>query len=197
MQPFTLFLLGTDTQFCPGPLANNYDKAETLSFAATLIAANDSTYPINDVIQYRNGNTAVINGPTTLGSEVGQRIMLGLHVLLEAIGRGKTEINVSGHSRGAVEAILLVNILSLIQDNASIEETIKCAEEFCFYRPTEIPELRATFEALNWDAIKTEIKKVTVAVFNIDPVPGGDFLWLTRPSRSLGVIRVFIVFHLE
>lgn len=71
--PFTLTLLGTDTQFTPEHMENAYDKAETLSYISTLIN-KESTMPTDDVIRFRNQDVAVIDGPSTLGSEVGDRI---------------------------------------------------------------------------------------------------------------------------
>ena len=95
---FTLTLLGTDTQFSPNKVDNAYDKAETLSYISTLI--NDtSTMPTDEVTRFRNKDVAVIDGPTTLGTEVGDRIARGVAAVLEAISRGETDISVIAHSR--------------------------------------------------------------------------------------------------
>ncbi len=72
--PFTLTLLGTNTQFAPSKVDNAYDKAETLSYISTLINSN-STGTIDDVVRFRNDNVVVIDGPTTIGKEVGNSLV--------------------------------------------------------------------------------------------------------------------------
>lgn len=57
----------------------------------------------------------MINGPTILGSEVGERIVQGLFLALRAAAAGKTSLQIAAHSRGAVETILILHELDRIK----------------------------------------------------------------------------------
>lgn len=176
---YTLTLLGTDTEFTPGQSANAYDRAETLSYVSTLI--HGKAQETDKVTKYRNTNVAVVGGPTTLGSEVGDRIARGVQAILEAISRGETQINIIAHSRGAVEAILVAHELERIQKLLSKDANSKeLTSGGCTYTHTAMNfEHKEAFAKLDQMAIAAHIDKVKISMFNIDPVPGGNYLGLT------------------
>ncbi|ABQ55280.1 AAA family ATPase [Legionella pneumophila] len=188
--PYTLTLLGTDTQFSPNRLEGAYDKAETLSYVSTLVSnkqPQDRTFPTDEIVKYRTSKIAVVDGPTTLGTEVGDRIARGVEAILEAISRGETDISIIAHSRGAVEAILVAHELERIQ--SLVEKG-----NFNRYQLTN-SECRYTNRAMNRDAnhtkafdsldlekIANNIGRVKISMFNIDPVPGGNYMGITHAS---------------
>ncbi|KTD55883.1 hypothetical protein Lsan_3435 [Legionella santicrucis] len=183
---FTLTLLGTDTQFTPDHLENAYDRAETLSYISTLIN-KESTMPTDDVTRFRNQDVAVIDGPTTLGSEVGDRIARGVAAVLEAISRGETNISVIAHSRGAVEAILVAHELerlqNLIKEKGLNSFSPEILNSVCKYTKTAMSgSHKGTFESLKWDEISKHISDVKISMLNIDPVPGGNYVGVTHVS---------------
>ncbi len=182
---FTLTLLGTDTQFSPDRVDNAYDRAETLSYVSTLINA-ESTMPTDNVTHFRNKDVAVIDGPTTFGSEVGDRIARGVAAVLEAISRGETDISVIAHSRGAVEAILVAHelerIQKLIHDKGNLESMVpEVLSSVCKYTKTAMSTThKKELEDLNWGAISANIANVKLSMLNIDPVPGGNYAGITH-----------------
>ncbi|WP_242606192.1 hypothetical protein [Legionella cincinnatiensis] len=183
---FTLTLLGTDTQFTPDHLENAYDKAETLSYISTLIN-KESTMPTDDVTRFRNQDVAVIDGPTTFGAEVGDRIARGVAAVLEAISRGETNINVIAHSRGAVEAILVAHELERLQNLTKEKRLDSFSPEIlnsvCKYTKTAMSgSHKDAFENLKWDEISKHIGDVKISMLNIDPVPGGNYVGVTHVS---------------
>ena len=183
---FTLTLLGTDTQFSPGKVPNAYDVVESLSYLATKIQV-DKPLAMDSVTQYRNQNVAVVNGPTTMGAEVGDRIARGVEAILEAISRGETNINIMAHSRGAVEAILVAHELQRIQDlfkNKNPVVLTELTDSVCAYTK---PAMRGAphktaYEALNLEQIAAHIGKAKISILNIDPVPGGNYMGITRAT---------------
>ena len=183
---FTLTLLGTDTQFSPGPVDNAYDRAETLSYISSLIN-KDSTLPTDDVTRFRSHDVTVIDGPTTLGPEIGDRIARGVAAVLEAVSRGETEISVIAHSRGAVEAILVAHelerIQNLIKEKGLDSFSPEILNSVCKYTKTAMTEPhKNTFEGLNWGEIGKHIGSVKLSMLNIDPVPGGNYVGITHIS---------------
>ena len=59
---------------------------------------------------------AVLDGPTLLGSEIGDRIAQGLLLALNAVASGKKTLQLSGHSRGAVETMLVIHELARVKE---------------------------------------------------------------------------------
>ncbi|BCA94840.1 hypothetical protein TUM19329_12010 [Legionella antarctica] len=168
------------------PALEGYDKAETLSYISTLIPGESSeSLPTDGVTQYRNSKVAVVDGPTTLGPEVGDRIARGVQAILEAISRGETEINIIAHSRGAVEAILVAHELERIQtllkkrpiDRAELTKSV------CTYTTSAMNGAhRKAFDELDLDKIAPNIDKIKLSMLTIDPVPGGNYMGITRAS---------------
>ncbi|MFT4059839.1 MAG: hypothetical protein QM652_09845 [Legionella sp.] len=184
---YTLTLLGTDTKFSPTHVPNAYDKAETLSYVSSLITGSSvPDLSTDDVVEYRNSNITVVNGPTTLGSEIGDRIAYGVLSVLDAISRGETHINIIAHSRGAVEALLVAHEIERIQTllsnpGYSFEELLNSV---CGYTKSAMNGLhKDAFAKLNLQAIANNINDVRISILNIDPVPGGNYLGITHASN--------------
>ncbi|MCC5791682.1 MAG: hypothetical protein JJT82_03625 [Legionellaceae bacterium] len=182
---YTLTLLGTDTQFTPNQLANAYDRAETLSYLSTLIHPQ-STMQTDAVTQFRNAHVCVINGPTTLGSEVYDRISRGVAAVLEAVSRGETNVSVIAHSRGAVEAILVAHELERIQNvfnekgDAALEEVVNSSCQST--RAMMNIGHKSEYQSLDLKNISQNIAGLKLSMLNIDPVPGGNYVGITRVS---------------
>lgn len=179
--PFTLTLLGTDTQFSPNKVENAYERAETLSYISTMIN-NESTACKDDTVRFKSNQVVVIDGPTTLGREVGDRIARGVAAALEAISRGETNINVIAHSRGAVEAILVAHELERIQtlmEQQSDDFNDEVLKSPCLLTQRAMNTHQQIFAYLNWKEIKNNIAGVKLSILNVDPVPGGDYVGIT------------------
>ncbi|HAT1881174.1 TPA: hypothetical protein I8Z36_002928 [Legionella pneumophila] len=174
---YTLTLLGTDTTFTPKP-DTGYKYGETLSYVSTLVDRQGEQVQLSDDIpKYRNSNIAVVDGPDTMGKAVGDRIARGVASILEAISRGETDISIMAHSRGAVEAILVAHELERIQKNFKQgKNSADLINSECGLTKTAMEAQRSTYDSLNLEGIAKNINNVKLSIFNIDPVPGGDFL---------------------
>lgn len=64
---------------------------------------------------FQSAEVAVVNGPKTDGSDVGEKIGIGLGIALNALVRGQTKLNDIAHSRGGVESILIAHELDAIK----------------------------------------------------------------------------------
>lgn len=193
---FTVALLGTDTNYTPtpNPDARSY-FGETLSIVADTIA-QDAKINIDPITRAGGGDKAVvIEGPDTLGYEVGQRISRAVISILNAVMRGETNIKIIAHSRGAVEAILVAHELQRIQKLFSdkkpptLEQLTdsedrtnrKLAIDYSTYYAMNrdellVSEFREVHEKLTAPSLKVKatLAKLQFDIFNIDPVPGGN-----------------------
>ena len=145
-QPFTLTMLGTLTDFTPelkqtakptpytkGAKIKDYPKGETLSVVSSLIKTNipakTTKVDTKNPYSFQADEITVLSGPKTDGSNIGEKIALGLAAILKAITRGQTRINIIAHSRGAVESILIAHELETIQTSIAacitFEEILK------------------------------------------------------------------------
>ncbi|HCU5990991.1 TPA: hypothetical protein ACK8SK_002197 [Legionella pneumophila] len=173
---YTLTLLGTDTTFTPKP-DTGYEHGETLSYVSTLVDRPGESQLTDNITHYRNSNIAVVDGPDTMGKAVGDRIARGVASILEAISRGETDISIMAHSRGAVEAILVAHELERIQKNFKQgKNSADLINSECGLTKTAMEAQRSTYDSLNLEGIAKNINNVKLSIFNIDPVPGGDFL---------------------
>ncbi|WP_233586813.1 hypothetical protein [Legionella sp. km772] len=211
-QPFTLVMLGTITEFTPdlkktaktlpytkGSKVKDYPKGETLSIIASLIKtsspAKTTKVDAKNPYPYWSDEVVVVNGPSTDGSNIGEKIALGLAATIKAIARGQTRLNMIAHSRGAVESILIAHeleaIQSFISSCASFEELAKQLLEQQTKRykgkptnntPSIIEVLKAQInlipkeeEELWFIKLKTNFPHTVITLFGIDPVPGDCF----------------------
>lgn len=179
---YVLTLLGTDTVFSPSMVPNAYDKAETLSYVATLIEGTRICKFTTEVPVTQFENVVVVDGPTTLGQEVGNRIAWGVYFALNAISQGTTHINIISHSRGAVEAIMVARELHRIQ---KLFKTPGFSDRLVLINTDECPYTKEAmganeqFKSLNFKSIATHMNQVKVSMLSIDPVPGGNVLGFT------------------
>ncbi|KTD39907.1 hypothetical protein [Legionella parisiensis] len=205
-EPFTLTMLGTDTVYTPSlkskkkpkPLKKGdivqeyYPKGETLSIVSTLIKTEETPL-INrkQLAPYQSSEVVVVNGPKTDGSDVGEKIGIGLGIALNALVRGQTKLNDIAHSRGGVESILIAHeldaIKKAIQSCENFEQLIKGLTQQQTARKsgkpfnntpdiiksllTQLPTDKQDQE--RWfNALKTNIADASMNLFIIDPVPG-------------------------
>ncbi|WP_028380194.1 hypothetical protein [Legionella cherrii] len=211
-QPFTLTMLGTLTDFTPelkqipkpapytkGAKVKDYPKGETLSIISSLVKtsapAKTTKVDLKSPYPFQADEITVINGPKTDGSNVGEKIGLGLAAVLKAIARGQTQINIIAHSRGAVESILIAHeleaIQSIIATCGTFEEVLKYLTEQQIKRqkgtptnntPDIIEPLKSQINLIpkeekeQWfNELKTYLPHASINFFGIDPVPGDCF----------------------
>ncbi|STY28713.1 Uncharacterised protein [Legionella wadsworthii] len=211
-QPFTLTMLGTLTAFTPqlkqipksapynkGTYVKDYPKGETLSIVSSLIKTKNPAQTIKvdakNPYPYVADEITVVNGPTTEGSNVGEKIGQGLAAVLKAIARGQVPINIIAHSRGAVESILIAHELEAIQkmiaECASFDEVLKQLAEQQTKRykgtpanntPDIIESLKSQINSIPKEKqgewfydLKKYLPNTYVNFFGIDPVPGDCF----------------------
>lgn len=211
-QAFTLAMLGTLTDFTPelkqtarptpyakGNKVTNYPKGETLSIVASLIKtaspAKITKVDAKNPYPYQSDEVAVINGPTADGSNIGEKIALGLTAILNALARGQTRINLIAHSRGVVESILIAHeleaIRNIIVSCANFDEVLKQLTEQQTKRykgkptnntPSIIEVLKAQINLIpkeeleSWfNRLKTNLPHAAMNLFGLDPVPGDCF----------------------
>ncbi|KTC86607.1 hypothetical protein [Legionella brunensis] len=190
-----LFLLGTDTVFTEEPTislkdpteSKSYERGETLSYAAQavvkILGEEDEVIRTDAPLSYYSPSVDVVNGPTTLGSEVGERIAQGVFLALRAAANGKESLQISAHSRGAVESILVMNELARIK-KALTEEPDKAlfeilSESPCSYTCTAMKKFfKQTVKdrAESRKELLSRLNQLKINPFLIDPVPGGGFL---------------------
>ncbi|KTD27076.1 MULTISPECIES: hypothetical protein [Legionella] len=198
-----LFLLGTDTVFTQRPTAlleknpktradrRSYKRGETLSYAAqaavTLLGEQEQVEigEKDNPLSYSSPSVDVVNGPTTLGSEVGERIALAVSLALRAAASGKERLFIPAHSRGAVEGVMLMSELKRIK-KALREEPHKSLYDILCAAPatddnTYIAEaMKKLFSPADNDtyesrqALRARLDKLDKYPFLIDPVPGGS-----------------------
>lgn len=201
---FTLTMLGTDTFYTPTlknkkkvplqageKIQEYYPKGETLSLVSTLIKTERPLINNKQLVPYQSVDVAVVNGPKTEGTDVGEKIGIGLGLALNAIVRGQTELNDIAHSRGGVESILIAHELNAIKDTINscenFEQLIKELTQQQANRKkglpynntpdiiksllTQLPQ-SATDKQLWFNALKINIAKASMNLFIIDPVPG-------------------------
>ena len=209
---FTLTMLGTLTEFTPelkliaklspyakGARVKEYTKGETLSIISVLIktakAAKTTKLDLKNPYSYQADEVSLVNGPKTDGSNVGEKIALGLAAVLKALVRGQTNINIIAHSRGAVESILITHeleaIKKVIADCANFDEVLKNLSEqqtkrhkgppanntpdIVVHLKTQINLIPQEEQELWFSLLKTSLPLATVNLFGIDPVPGDCF----------------------
>ncbi|KTC65659.1 Uncharacterised protein (plasmid) [Legionella adelaidensis] len=192
---YFLFLLGTDTVFTPRPTAisgqkTSYDHGETLSYVAQVTTGllnegEAAETRVGEVLSYTSPSVDVLNGPTTLGREVGQRIAQAVFLVLCAVAEGKKNIHITGHSRGAVQSILLIHELNRIKHE--LEYGVKTLFEVlkgspCAYTKSAI--VAPLFKEINESPelrrrLLTRLQGIKVFPFLIDPVPGDPGSYLT------------------
>ncbi|CAM3016509.1 hypothetical protein [Legionella worsleiensis] len=201
---YFLFMLGTDTVYTHRPTATEpftspadvpkpqraYIYGETLSYMAQVVAdrLDEGEPEINTAqpLSFSTPSVDVVNGPTTLGYEVGERIAQGVFLVLQALAEGKQTIQISAHSRGAVESILIAHELERIKTELQMEpgKTLFqiMSQSPCTYTKKAVVKF---FSEVNEPVeVRQELSKrltsCQINMFLIDPVPGGSYLGLGR-----------------
>ena len=209
---YFLFMMGTGGKFQenPEPLLSTglppaekpYVRGETLSYSAqalvTLLdesaqALKGTAATEDTILSYSSPSVDVLDGPSNTGGDVGERIARGVFLALRAAASGKKTLQIAGHSRGAVESILIMHELDRIKreikqalttpaatrkkfkdivcnsenTRSNLSITTKMALEQLFQRQTaeEYPEQLLRKLDAQLDALK-------INAFLIDPVPG-------------------------
>ncbi|MFC3909504.1 hypothetical protein ACFORL_10530 [Legionella dresdenensis] len=221
--PKTIIMLGTGTALTRKP-NKFYPKGELFSqipgfLKSTPIEEDDDINSEDHLKQkvepYISDTLTIIKGPDTGAFEVGDRIARGVRHALEAISKGEIPINIMGHSRGGVEAILIAHELKRIKEGfaqlaaqRSIQEKLlgkEVAEKFekagrkqlfgntpYSYIKTAFDLQKADFAGLDIEGIGKHIKNARVNLQVLDPVPGGSLLGL-RLARWYPDPRFYII----
>lgn len=184
-----LFLLGTNTIFSQRPSIplRNYERGETLSYTAQTVATLLGEKEQADIggpdaaISYSSPSVDVLNGPDTRGKKVGEKIAEALMCTLSAAVVGKKVLQISAHSRGAVEGTLLTHELARIK-RALNDTPEKSLKEILVDSPCNLTRaaLIARFQGSDVEGETPELRsrlrdlldKLEVNIFFIDPVPG-------------------------
>lgn len=202
-------MLGTDTTLSPttkkikkdhvlkkGEIVSDYPKGESLSLVSMQVQVANKTAINKGPIPYKTDEVTVINGPTTTGTNVGEKIGFGVAEILFAVARGQQPINIIAHSRGAVESILITHEIQAIQNMisaySSMDEVIaellrqqterRKAQKPVNNTPDIIEHLKAQLKDIpqeaqaSWfESLKQNIPNTSINFFGIDPVPGDCF----------------------
>ena len=187
-----LLFLGTDTKFTKRPTAGTreYPSGETLSYLAQALTiilneqASVKTCALTDTLSYSSASVDLLNGPTTLGAEVGERVAEGVLLALQAVARGKKTLQIAAHSRGAVEAILVMHELERIKKALS-EEPEKKLYLILQSSPSRLTQLAmqtffntAKDDEANRRRLSEGLSNLKINAFLLDPVPGDTVFYL-------------------
>lgn len=183
-----LFFLGTDVVFTPRPTApeRSYIRGELFSYLAKTVSTllEEHGEPLktsrNNALAFSTPSVQVLNGPSTFGSEVGSRIAQGLLLALEAVANGKETLQFTGHSRGAVEVILVLHELERIKETLekSPEKSLKeiLIDSPCKYTRAALvklfPSNDAEDTATNRAFLLSRLQALKTHAVLIDAVPG-------------------------
>jgi len=203
-----LFLLGTGVDYVPGPCQSSfgpkfYTRGNTLSCAAQLTTLLEdknekAVITANSPHPYHSSSADVINGVGLAAQEAGDRIARSLLLALDAIAQGKTEINISGFSRGAAESMVLAHELQRVLDTLKTDAALDPKKR----RPlASIIAESKSCRSMGWNSTKDKLTALIgdskldqgidnamkdkllhnfenpaldIKLFTIDPVPG-DF----------------------
>jgi hypothetical protein len=187
------------TPYSKGAKVCDYPKGETLSIISSLIKALSAKLSTKtdtkNPYALQADEITVINGPKTDGANVGEKIAHGLAAILNALSRGQVKINLLAHSRGAIEAILIAHelesIRAIIGSCTGFNEVLKNLSEQQNKRrkgppanntPDIIEPLKAQINLIaqteqeSWfNSLKSNVDKISLSLFAIDPVPGDCF----------------------
>ena len=224
-----LYFLGTDTFLILKPTKDqagltalaqkSYERGETLSYHALAVAKwldeeqQDGLIPKERLkegaqknysgLAFKTDSVALLNGPDTFGSNVGYRITEALFIVFEDLLKGKTDFQISAHSRGAVEAILLIHELNMVKKE--LEENINkplyeilnglgpyAKKTFINKENYSITESDKTVKEINQRLLEA-LQKLKVNAFLIDPVPGDSMLIGWNDQRFYKELPEFVV----
>ena len=223
---FTITLLGTGTKYQPYKEAdhNGPKRGDTLSHSHSLMAgvgrqfyylSNEGKKTEHKVWLNELGQRVdekpegklthcLLEGPTDTGTEVYLRIAKAVMASLNAMMRGDDTINLTGHSRGAVEAILVAHELGRIQQAIQTAAQSLTYEEILtlivnsngpsngwasYGAEASLISLKKDFQNEGFDVtaedetskanlaktFSNRMQQLKVNIFALDPVPGGSW----------------------
>ena len=203
LNPYVITMLGTSTNYKPsneqksklmrkGSEQNEIPYTELLGFISEQINSTHKTLLPDEHgnqfkhVRYRlNPITTVINGPDVQGHKVNHRIAMGVYEALRALFNGYDEINLIGHSRGAVESIIIAHEIQRIQQAINNENfTIEEFKNIYLNSPNPkinqcldklFPKDFTLIDELVFTPFIAKLKKIRINIFAIDPVPGGEY----------------------
>ncbi|WP_298622417.1 hypothetical protein [uncultured Legionella sp.] len=218
-QEHHLFLLGTGVNFVNRPtdpsIMTSYVRGETFSYTAqlmthvlgekaTIAADADNLKSPSYAHPYHSDSVDVVNGADIPGYEIGDRLAKALMLALGAIAEGKTNLSISGFSRGGAQAIVLTHELERIraalaqdlQKDLSQRKTLATIiSESDSVKSNIYPYTSQTLTELNKlipdkganendetlkEALLDNLNKLQVNLFVLDPVPGGNIAKIIR-----------------
>ncbi|RAP37006.1 hypothetical protein B1207_06135 [Legionella quinlivanii] len=179
---FLVTYLGTDTEHTQDT-NTFYPRGESLSGAANAVAGTLRDKLVSDKVEHLVSDQQIlIDGPTTLGTEVGDRIARGVLAMIDALSRGEKDFAIAAHSRGAVQGILSAHEMERIQNlfkqdplPANLIDEIKkspCPYTRAAFNTTQLSE---RLGKINLENVGKHIQDAKISMFTIDPVPGGRY----------------------
>ena len=201
-KPFTLVLFGTNMTYKePGAPSTKSEYGETYTTVINLMELGRETQGEAAEVHKENeplctDTIHVIKGPDQLGFEVGDRIARGTLAILHAFTRGQSNISIVAYSRGAVEALLVAHEIDRIKNNVddvlfwtklteSPDQNRKCThhamnDDFASGMKNRFSDFigKISSSFIMQNQFKTTLKNARLALFNHDPVPGGNWYGL-------------------
>ena len=156
---------------------------ESTSVISGSSSSSSSSSRIGELYEFSNQNSAIINGPKTFGEGKYEIISRSLVHLLEQMTKQSNLdiINLAGHSRGAVETIIIAHELQRIKDAIKSKDDCSVDELIEIIKQSPNEETKKILAGLSLELTDTErsnliqnIKQLRVNIFAIDPVPGGS-----------------------
>ncbi|MCW8451478.1 hypothetical protein [Legionella quinlivanii] len=201
---FLVTYLGTDTEHIQGTNPF-YPRGESLSGAANAVASTPRDYLVSDKVEHLVSDEQIlIDGPTTLGTEVGDRIARGVLAMIDAVSRGEKDFAIAAHSRGAVQGILSAHEMERIQnlfkqDPLPVDLIAEIKKSPCPYTRAAFntPLLSERLGKINLENVGKHIQDANISMFTIDPVPGGRYhgapvAWVDpRFYRIPGIVKQY------
>ncbi len=183
---FFIFMYGTDCFFNKKVGANLYHlELDIFSYMAlvTSQALNEHELHDDSGLAYLTESVAVLNGPDNFGFTCQALIAKAVLLALRAVAYGKPNLYIAGHSRGAVQAALVIQELDRIrvQLNTSLEPAL--SDVLC---QSSSERFNAAMRALltsgldnsqfdtqeNREGLLQQINAMTYSPFLMEPVPG-------------------------
>lgn len=201
---YYLFMNGTDTAYRNEPIVPEKDDIHPFSHLVQIISKTLSETSKEDPwnqqeggkkceaergLAYESNSVALVNGPCTTATNKGERIAEGLLLALNAIARGKWNLQIIGHSRGAVESYDIIHELHRIklalEDSSQSLRTVLLSSPLDYIKAgmakmigaeaenekeIDTPEIR--------ELLKEQLSNYSARMYSLDPVPGNPPLGL-------------------
>jgi hypothetical protein len=168
----------------PNPIAYKYDLDSNpqVRFHKEDTSRNYELHLLND-------GAAIIDGPSRFKANVYYIISTSLLHLINQLAYGYRKIAMTGHSRGAIETVIISHELKrikdafLINENMTKDEFIQCVINSEHKLTREILHAWQTkldvITQENFSTLKLGLRALRVNLFLIDPVAGGSVFGVT------------------